>query len=61
MTTFISNLLGTVLRPSMAALGIAVAVGIASWDNDAQFNAANGVDITDWSCSGLFRPICQAF
>ncbi|MEM7472494.1 MAG: hypothetical protein AAF340_14180 [Pseudomonadota bacterium] len=61
MTTFIANVLATVFRPSIAALAVALALGIASWDHNEHFTGTTSVDITDWSCTGLFKPICRAF
>ena len=61
MTSFIADIVATVFRPSIAVLAVAIALGIASWDHNAHFADANHVDLTDWSCTGLFKPICRAF
>ncbi|WP_298295773.1 hypothetical protein [uncultured Litoreibacter sp.] len=59
MTTFLTNIVAAVFRPSVAAMSIAMAVAIITVDGTSHSISAGTVDITDLSCSGLFKPVCQ--
>ncbi len=59
MTTFLTDLVANVFRPSFAALSIAIAVAIVTIDGNAHKVSMDRVDVTDLSCGGLFKPFCR--
>ncbi len=59
MTTFVFDLVSSVFRPSVAALAIAAALAVVSVDNNTLTVSTSVVDVTNLSCSGLFKPFCN--
>lgn len=59
MTTFLTNIVSSVFRPSVAALSIALAAAIVTIDGNSSSLNARAVDVTDLSCNGLFKPFCK--
>ena len=59
MTTFLTNIVASVFRPSVAALSIALALAIVTVDGSKNSISAGVVDVTDLSCGGLFKPVCR--
>ena len=59
--SFLSEIVGSAFRPSVAALSIAAALAVVTLDTDQHSVAQTQVDVTDLSCGGLFKPFCRAF
>ena len=59
--SFVTEIISTVFRPSVAALAIAGALAVVTLDTDKHSISQQQVDVTDLSCSGLFKPFCRAF
>jgi hypothetical protein len=61
MSTFISEIMSTLFRPAMVALVAAVGIAILAGDSDPNSVHVNQVNIADFSCNGLFKPVCRTF
>lgn len=61
MSTYLSEIMSTLFRPSVAALLIAGGAAIIGADSTPNSVRINQADLTDLSCNGLFKPICRAF
>jgi hypothetical protein len=59
MTSFLFDLVSSVFRPAFAALAIAAALAVVSVDNNTLTVSNSVVDVTNFGCSGLLKPICQ--
>ena len=59
--SYLIDIVATIFRPAVAGLAIAVALAAVTLDTDNHSISQSQLDITDLSCSGLFKPLCRAF
>lgn len=59
MAAYLSEVVSTIFRPSVAALFLAVGAGMAS--EGSQLPGGHKVNMIDLSCAGVLSPICEVF
>jgi len=59
--SILAEVIASVFRPAVAALAIALALAVVTLDTNKNSVSQTQMDITDWSCGGLFKPFCRAF